>query len=97
MAVVNRETKWLRRHADALIIAAVIIAIQGATLWSSAHTRAEQQRQGQVIEMRLCTTLGKLAALQPPPGNPGTNPSRAYLQHQHDVLAALGPDVGCKR
>jgi len=57
---------------------------------------ARQQQQGRVVERKLCTTLGRLAALKPPPGNPQTNPSRAYLQRQHDVLAQLGGDVGCR-
>ena len=49
-----------------------------------------------MLEQRLCTTLSRLAALQPPPGSPADNPSRAYLQGEHTVLAQLGPDVGCK-
>ena len=56
-----------------------------------------QRSQGLMIEQKLCTTLNSLKDLQPPPGNPVSNPSRAYLQEQHDKLAQLSVDVGCKK
>lgn len=59
-------------------------------------TRTAQQQAGQLVEAKLCTTLGKLAGLRPPPGDPRANPSRAYLQAQHAALAELGTDLGCK-
>jgi hypothetical protein len=86
---------WARRHADALVVVLIIAGLQGATLWSNERTRAAQQQQGQVIEARLCATLGRLAGLQPPAGNPAHNPSRAYLQDLHHTLAELGTDLGC--
>lgn len=58
--------------------------------------QAAQQRQGEQIEQKLCTTLGKLAILKPPPGSPLTNPSRAYDQELHAALAQLSPDLGCR-
>jgi type II secretory pathway pseudopilin PulG len=63
----------------------------------AAQQQAAQRAQGAAFERRLCTTLGRLAVLAPPPGSPLNNPSRAYLQQQHAVLAELGPDVGCNR
>ena len=60
-------------------------------------SHAAQQRQGQLVEQKLCATLGRLAALQPPPGPPAQNPSRAYEQALHATLDELGPDIGCKR
>jgi hypothetical protein len=69
-------------------------ALLGAISYYHAG-QAAQRAQGAQLEQRLCTTLGRLAALSPPPGSPSGNPSRAYLQAQHDVLAELGPDVGC--
>ena len=91
----TRVLAWARRHADALAVVAIIAALQAASLYSSAQTRATQQHQAQVFERKLCTTLGSLAALKPPAGSPQANPSRAYLQAEHARLAQLGPDVGC--
>ena len=58
--------------------------------------QAAQQRQGAVLEAKLCTTLDRLAALKPPAGDPASNPARAYAQQEHAVLAQLGPDI-CRR
>lgn len=58
-------------------------------------SQASQRAQGAAFEQKLCATLSRLAALQPPPGPFTGNPSRAYLQQEHAVLAELGPDVGC--
>jgi hypothetical protein len=46
-------------------------------------------------EQLLCLSLDSLARLKPPPGSPADNPSRAYLQEEHRVLAGLAPDIGC--
>lgn len=80
----------------ALNLAVGITAYLAAVTYYHA-AQAAQQRQAQQTERKLCTSFGALAALQPPPGNPGNNPSRAYLQAQHDILAGVGPDIGCKR
>lgn len=61
-----------------------------------AREQAEQRAAGVLLSGKLCLTFGRLAALKPPPGNPEANPSRAYLQAQHDTLAQLGTDLGCK-
>lgn len=57
-----------------------------------------QQRQGVLIEGKLCSTLNELRDLKPPAlsGNPSTNPSRVYLRELHGRLAQLSVDVGCK-
>jgi hypothetical protein len=60
------------------------------------QVQKSQQKQGQIIEQKLCTTLEGLKSLKPPLGNPASNPSRAYLQEQHDKLAQLSVDIGCK-
>jgi hypothetical protein len=77
----------------------VVVLLLGATLLFVAHyvnsTQAAQRRQGAAVERKLCSTLGGLAHLQPPPGNPSTNPSRAYLQGLHSKFIDLGRDLGC--
>ena len=65
--------------------------------WDEVHTsQAAQQRQGQAVEAKLCSTFGKLGALKPPPGDAKKNPSRAYEQSLHAALDDLGTDLGCK-
>jgi len=87
--------------AVAIGVAAYLAAIgyyhreQGVQQHQAAQQEAAQKAQGAAFERRLCTSLNRLAALSPPPGSAVGNPSRAYLQQQHAVLAELGPDVGC--
>lgn len=69
----------------------------GGAYYLIHQNEIEQQRQGLVIEYRLCRTLDALASLTPPAGSPVTNPSRGYEQHEHAVLAQLGADVGCSK
>lgn len=75
-------------------------AVHGSQAAIQAAQEREQlaaQRAGQQIEAKLCATLGKLAALQPPAGSAAANPSRAFEQDLHATLAQLGPDIGCGR
>jgi hypothetical protein len=89
-----------------VILFVLAVLLSGADLFWSAHLvnsataaqqrqQAAQQRQGQMLEQKLCTTLGKLAVLKPPGGSPVNNPSRAYDQDLHAALDQLGPDLGC--
>ena len=92
-------------------LVALTLAVGGGNLWSSydqARSQARavlavehreqlaQQRAGVILGEKLCATFGRLAALKPPPGNPETNPSRAYEQEQHATLDELGTDLGCR-
>lgn len=87
------------------IAVATLISISyvliGAVFFGLGHqagtSRAAQRQAGQQLEQKLCTTFGKLAALQPPAGDPAANPSRGYLQDQHAALVELGADLGCRR
>lgn len=60
-----------------------------------AAQQAAQAKQGQVIEQKLCSTFDALAANKPPPGNPGTNPSRAYDQRNAQILGQVPSDIDC--
>jgi hypothetical protein len=81
----NLWASWDQVHASAGDIRA-----------SQHHEQVLQQQAGAVLERKLCTTFGKLAANKPPAGNPRTNPSRAYDQNNHAILDQLGADFGCK-
>lgn len=98
-------TRGARRAAIGLLVLTLIVG--GGNLWASyAQVQADKaaqhreqvaaQRAGALIEQRLCTTLRRLAADQPPAGSAAQNPSRAYEQSLHATLAQLGPDIGCK-
>jgi hypothetical protein len=66
--------------------------------FQAAEKRQQEESAlaGAKILQRVCGSFAKLAALQPPAGNPATNPSRAFDQQQHEILAGLGPDLGCR-
>ena len=70
-------------------------ASQASIQAAQQREEAEQRQAGVILEQKLCTTFGKLAANMPPAGNPRKNPSRAYDQNQHAILDELGTDLGC--
>lgn len=95
-------------RADLIFLVALVLAVGiGNSLLNAnsehrfearqARQQAAQQAQGRVLEQRLCTTLGQLAALKAPAGGAEGNPSRAYERQLQATLSALGPDVGCPR
>jgi hypothetical protein len=86
------------RRADRaqLTLSVLALLLAAFSLFWNVRNQREQERQGRVTEEKICTTLGKLAALKPPPGNPEANPSRGYDQSQHATLAQLAPDLGCR-
>ena len=94
-----------RRAIIYLFVLTLLLA--GANLLWTAHehnitradeaaVQAQQRQQGAVIGRKLCATLDDLRSLQPPSGNPASNPSRAYEQGLHARLSQLGTDLGCK-
>lgn len=92
-----RISKGARRGAILLLI--LVLVMGGGALISSwleyHHFATTQEEQGRMVEVKLCATLDKLAALKPPAGPAGTNPSRAYEQELSMTLAQLKPDIGC--
>ena len=98
--------KWLTAARALAILVALMLITCAANLVTSrvqfddytasqAREQAQQRAAGVVVERKLCQTLGAVASLQPPPGNPKTNPSRAYDDQLHARLGKLGPDLGC--
>ena len=89
----------MRRRYAFVALAALSLLLSGAALLGAIRyyhvEQAAQQRQGAVFERRLCETLAEQAANEPPPGSAPVNPSRAWEQREHAILAQLGPDVGC--
>jgi hypothetical protein len=63
---------------------------------SQAREQVAQQRAGVAVEDKLCSTFGRLAALQPPAGSPVRDPGRAFEQDLHATLVELGIDLGCR-
>jgi hypothetical protein len=95
----------MKRRSEVVLLALLLLVGGGNLLasWLEVHSAqaaqrrevAAQQHQGMLAEHKICTTLGRLAADKPPPGDPATNPSRAYDQSLHATLDELGPDLGC--
>ena len=86
------------RYAFVALATLTLIMTGVAILFSVSYYQREQaaqRAQGAALEHKLCTSLDRLAALKPPAGSVADNPSRAYEQQQHAILAQLGPDVGC--
>lgn len=44
---------------------------------------------------KFCATVTAVIAAPAPPGNPRSNPSRAYLQQQHAAFVGLKGRLGC--
>jgi hypothetical protein len=88
----------VRRALVFMFALAVVLAAFGLFWINHAvhDSQAAQQRQGQMIEQKLCATFGKLAALKPPAGSAARNPSRAYEAELHVTLVELGTDLGCR-
>jgi hypothetical protein len=78
-----------------IVLGAALFHYVHAYQAGQARDQAAQRKAGQVVERALCGTFGELALNKPPPGNPAQNPSRAYDQRQHAILAQVGPDLRC--
>jgi type II secretory pathway pseudopilin PulG len=83
---VRNETNQIQH--EAVVARQVALRATDAAILAAA-------RAGQGTSISLCTSLEKLAALQPPPGNAAANPSRLYEQKEHAILAGLSADLHC--
>ncbi len=99
--------KWLTAKRAQVILLALVLIVGGGNLLAThqevqsakavqAREEAAAQRQGALVEHKICTTLRGLSALKPPAGDPVKNPSRAFDQQLHATLGQLAPDLGCK-
>ena len=98
-----------RLQGRAVVVLFLLAVLPGAVGWfwwvhqarataaAQHQEQVAQQRAAAAIEAKICTGFAELAALKPPPGNPATNPSRAFDDREHTVLVGIGPDVGCRR
>lgn len=103
----ERGLSRLQGRAVVVLFLLAVLSSAGSWYWqvrevdvNRAQFHAQQvaqQRAAAAVLEKLCTSFAKQAALKPPPGNPATNPSRAYDQGEHAILAQLGPDIGCAR
>ena len=84
-----------------VVLFLISVAISAFAVWwvsyEVSRNNAEQRREGQVFEQKLCATFRPAAALVPPAGNPARNPSRAYLQGEHLVWTGVLADLKCSR
>lgn len=95
----QRGLSRVQGRAVAVLFLIGALAAVGNLFWTGHEVRAQtaaRHRQGQMLEAKLCTTLGSLAALKPPTGDPAANPSRAFDQKLTFTLKELAPDLGCK-
>ena len=100
------KLKFTRAGGVAALVALTLIVGAGNLLasWDEVHAyqasqhreEVAQQRASVAVEDKLCSTFGKLAALEPPSGSPAHNPSRAFEQDLHARLVELGIDLGCR-
>lgn len=104
----HKRRRWRPTPMQAMGgLVALTLVVGGGNLWASYaevqtvkagqhHDDVARAKAGLLIEAKLCSTFGRLAALKPPPGDPKTNPSRAFLQDEHATLVQLGDDLGCR-
>lgn len=107
----NRRRSIIALAGLAFLLLAANFLFTARYVNSSRAAQQHQEQEFQAAEKRqqeaaakagaealekVCGSFAKLAALQPPAGDPATNPSRAFDQQQHAILVGLGPDLGCR-
>lgn len=91
------------RRLVAYIAASILLAFglqTGYTTWAIHNSNEQAKKAGLQFERKLCHTLHKLAEDKPPTSggqaDSGPGSSRYYLEGQHQILAQLEPDIGCR-
>lgn len=80
---------WLRRHADALIVAILAVALVGGSYWQSAAALSRSQHD-------WCATLDLLTRHRVPrPADPAANPSRENAYIYYSVFLEQRHRFGC--
>ena len=86
-----------RRSIVWLFLFTVVLAVLNlvANQVQVHEDKVAQQRQGAIVELKLCTAFRGLYELKPPAGNAAANPSRAFEQGLHVKLDQVGAAIGC--
>lgn len=88
------------RRALVFLFALSLIISVGDLFWNAHQvnaSRAANHRQNEITERKICTAISGLVVLKPPPGDPASNPSRAYLQGLHVRFTQISGALGCNR
>lgn len=79
---------------SSLLLTSVEIRRYNAKL---AAEQAAQEKAGEQEIRALCTDLGTMARIPPPPGPAAANPSRAYEQSEHRAWQGLYSSIRCPK
>jgi hypothetical protein len=92
MAKIGFKTWTATFILSGFILNAAYSTLSGIEIHNSLQQSGQQEL---VATRRTCHDLSALSGLKPPPGNPKTNPSRAFDQGEHRIYAQLYKDAEC--
>jgi hypothetical protein len=91
----NLWTSWDQSHAAASQARSTEKQLN-AFKHKLAAEQAVAARAGALVEKALCSDVGTMARIKPPPGAAAANPSRAYEQAESRAWHGLVLDLGCR-